>query len=548
MNEQERRTLLAVVLMLATYFTWSYFFPPPKPAESASAVVGEGEGSPVVPAAPSPVAAPVAAVESCTQARTPLKNSDVRLEISDCGGVYELEFPEVDAPMVVTPWWTWLWSKVSGAPGGWTPYTPAGTRERLLSDSGEFALMGAGDPLSAPKGRWQVSGGDGLVTSTFTTPSGLVLSRTISQTDSPDLLQVTLRWEAPAGAQGPFWVGLHDQLSAIKSVYDPHTQVVGVVDGSIQQLKDPASAKELVNHPGPVSWMGIEDRYYLAALLPEDAAAFSAMQVRTVEGSGTWGWMVVAKDSLAPGERLEQKFNLYLGPKDVERLVKVGGNLDKAAALGFFGFFSKILLFFLHLFQSVIPNWGLAIIALTFFVRASLYPLAARSFKNAKAMQMVQPELKALQEKYAEDKETLNREMMKLFAEKQVNPVGGCLPMFIQMPVFFSLYSALQVTPDLYHQSFLYLQDLSAPDPLGIFPAFMAAGMVIQQRMTPMTGMDPVQQRMMRFMPLMFALFMFTVPAGLAVYYAVNTGLSILQQWYNTRSYANSMASTATRG
>ena len=190
------------------------------------------------------------------------------------------------------------------------------------------------------------------------------------------------------------------------------------------------------------------------------------------------------------------------------------------------------------MFYLGVKNWGVAIICLTFFVRACLYPIAARAFKSAKAMQVIQPRMKEIQEQYAGDKERLNAELMKLFSEHGVNPFGGCLPMFVQMPVFFALYSALQVTPKLYHQPFWYIQDLSAPDPYGVFPAFMAVGMVIQQQLTPMTGMDPAQQRIMKFMPLMFALFMFTVPSGLAVYYAINTILSILQQWHNMRGYS----------
>jgi YidC/Oxa1 family membrane protein insertase len=471
--------------------------------------------------------------------------------LSDCGGIGALEIPSYEAAMQVTPWWTWAWGRVTGShSGAWTPYKPAGSQESLVGSTGRFASIGMGDPLAWQAPRWEYQQVQGGVQGQ-SSQNGVRMSWTLTATGDADLYQLVARWEAPAGAKGPFWVGLEDQLLPVTGVYDPHPRLAAVVDGELQQVTTPA---DLIAKPklyeGELGWLGLEDRYFIAAMLPSEPGWNNVQAKTRLQGdsSRSFAWSEAPKAELAPGESYQTTFRFYAGPKDVERLASLGGGLELGAALGFFGFFAKILLFFLHIFQGFVENWGVAIVLLTFFVRASLYPLAARAFRNAKAMQVVQPEIKALQEKYAEDKETLNREMMKLFTERQVNPVGGCLPLFIQMPVFFALYSALQVTPDLYHQSFLYLQDLSAPDPYGFFPLLMSIGMVVQQQMTPMTGMDPVQQRMMKLMPLMFALFMFTVPSGLAVYYAINTALSILQQWYNTRSYELASAAAAQRG
>jgi YidC/Oxa1 family membrane protein insertase len=234
---------------------------------------------------------------------------------------------------------------------------------------------------------------------------------------------------------------------------------------------------------------------------------------------------------------VQVQFKVYVGPKEVERLAVLGNGLEEAVDLGMFGLFSKVLLFFLGIFHAGVGNWGVAILLLTLLVRIVFYPLTASAFRAGKVMQALQPKIKELQERHGEDKETLNREMLKLFAKHKANPLGGCLPMLVQMPIFFALYNGLMHTPDLYHAEFLFVRDLSAPDPWGVFPGLMAVGMVLQQRLTPMTGMDPDQARMMKFMPLIFALFMFSVPAGLSVYYATNTLLSIAQQWYNTRNF-----------
>jgi len=521
---------------LGVYYVWTAFFLPKAPPEENEPVQSGSVSE--QPATAVPVSAPVAVVdEPCTDSRQALSGENFHLETSDCGAIRALQIPSQEAPLLATPWWTWLWAKVSGATSDpWQPYKPAGTHESLLTADGYFGVVGSGDPLLAPTGRWQVENKDNQIVSTQNLGNGLKVSRSLQATSEPDVFTVTVRWESATGAQGPFWIGLNDRMETMKNNYDTHTRVAAVVDGDLEQLSKPEDAQAGKIWDGPVSWIGLEDRYFLAALIP-DADTWSDVHLQMTPDGITHAWIVSPQTALAAGESIDASFRLYLGPKEVERISAVGGNIDKAASLGFFGFFSKILLFFLGLWQNFVVNWGVAIIALTFSVRAALYPLAAKSFRSAKAMQVIQPELKALQEKYAEDKEALNREMMKLFAEHKVNPLGGCLPMFIQMPVFFALYSALMVTPALYHQSFLYLQDLSAPDPYGIFPTFMAAGMFVQQQLTPMTGMDPVQQRMMKLMPLMFAMFMFTVPSGLAVYYAVNTILSILQQWYNTRTY-----------
>lgn len=282
----------------------------------------------------------------------------------------------------------------------------------------------------------------------------------------------------------------------------------------------------------------------MAAILPEDP---TWGELAWAPGAGgKVGAFLVARDrALTPGQPVEAKFRIYVGPKDVERLQAVGGELEESATLGWFGFFAKIFLFILHLFQQVVVNWGLAIIALTFLVRLALYPIMRSSFLSAKKMQLVAPKIKALQEVHGDNREAIGQATFALYKEHGVNPLGGCLPALVQIPIFLGLFNGLRSTPDLYHASFLYIHDLSMPDPYGLFPGLMTLGMVLQQRLMPMAGMDPTQQQVMRLMPFMFAIFMFGMPAGLSLYYVVNTALAILQQWYNMRSWETSQVGAA---
>lgn len=539
-DPNERRALLAIVLCLAVFYVWSAFLAPkpePLPVEQGTAVAGTISGTPaaggwVEPTTPG--AGTIAPTGPCDEQRVDLHSPTVHFAVTTCGGnIASVEMPRYSEAVTVTPWWIWIWNLVSGKdPGGWHPYGEATGVLSLLTPNGAFASAGRG-PIG-PEGAYVIVGQDPLVLR-HVTADGLTITKTFAPTAAADVFDVKVRFAATVPLNGPFWVGLSDEFRTPESAYDMAPHASAVVDGDLERMSAPAdiTAPELL--PGPVSWFGIENRYFLTALAPDDPAWGTLSWAPVANGHGAY--LVGPSTSLLPDQPLDLHFTLYAGPKHVERLGEVGHDFDVAADLGFFGFFAKILLFFLNTFQSGLTNWGLSIIALTFFVRICFYPLSAKAYKSGKAMQQVQPLLKELQEKYKDDKEAQTRETMALFQRHKVNPVGGCLPMLVQMPVFFALYTALLHSPDLFGAGFLQVQDLSAPDPYGAFPFFMAVGMVLQQRMTPMTGMDPAQQQMMRFMPLIFALFMFGLPAGLSLYYALNTVLSILQQWYNTRSY-----------
>ena len=541
-DKNEQRAFIAISLSLVALFFWNTFFVP-KPAADATAVVSAAgptdspSGVSAVPAAPVaalPAGTTAVVAETCTPGRTPLTTTEVNLELENCGGgIATIQFPAWQSPATVTPWWTWLWQTVSGKhPGAWAPYVPGDGAEHLLSKDGRFAVAG--------RGNFDIGGAFAVVNTSpltlrRTAADGFVVTEVFTPTADPGVMDLKVRFEGNTPLQGPFWVGVLDAFGNSVGAYDSHAELASVVKGEYAPFTKAENLKDEEDVTGPLSWFGVGDRYFLAALMPADPNAV-ALRYARVDEKRVGAFAILAATNVDAAHPVEASFTVYTGSKDVERVTLIGHDLDEAVALGMFGFFSKILLFFLHIFQSLIGNWGLSIIALTFLVRISFYPLSAKAFRSAKRMQAVQPLLKELQEKYKDDKDAVNRETMALFKKYDVNPIGGCLPMLLQMPVFFALYSALLHTPDLFHAHFLYVLDLSAPDPFGAFPAFMAAGMILQQRLTPTAGMDPQQAQMMKFMPVMFALFMFGLPAGLSLYYAVNTILSIAQQWYNTQS------------
>ncbi|MDX1386741.1 MAG: membrane protein insertase YidC [bacterium] len=295
-----------------------------------------------------------------------------------------------------------------------------------------------------------------------------------------------------------------------------------------QDVKEMGIYQEQV---GDISWVGLEDRYFLRAILARSVSA----QNKVAYGKKDpyiFSDFQYPMDTLSPQSRKEYQFTLYLGPKDPTYLNAFKSvNLDGAIDLGWFGFVARPILMTMKFFYSFLGNWGLAIILLTVIIKILLHPLTKKSMASMKAMQKLQPQLKEIREKYKEDKERLNQETMSLFRTHKVNPMGGCLPMLIQMPIYIALYKVLYNATELYHAPFFWFyRDLSAPDPYYILPILLGVAMLAQQKMTPSTG-DPTQAKMMMIMPIMFTVFMLFLPLGLVLYIFVNTVMTVIQQY-----------------
>ncbi|MCB1215084.1 MAG: membrane protein insertase YidC [Deltaproteobacteria bacterium] len=310
-------------------------------------------------------------------------------------------------------------------------------------------------------------------------------------------------------------------------------------DNSVERM---AKVKDLPAYGevlGNLNWGGLEDLYFLRAILSERLSQTGALSHQVAYGQSdgqVFADFRYPTESLAPGASKTYEYTVFLGPKSSEALGAFKGlGLDKALDLGFLAFIAKPLLWALKFFHRFLFNWGLAIIVLTLSVRLLTYPLTKKSMSSMKAMKEIQPRLKELQEKYKDDRERLNQEMMSLFRTHKVNPAGGCLPMVLQMPVYFALYRVLYNATELHHAPFVGpYQDLSAPDPYFILPIILGFFFFLQQKLTPSTG-DAAQAKMMKFMPVMFTGLMLFLPVGLVLYILVSTALGVLQQYLTQR-------------
>jgi YidC/Oxa1 family membrane protein insertase len=256
------------------------------------------------------------------------------------------------------------------------------------------------------------------------------------------------------------------------------------------------------------------------------------LTVKGDEGNLLKADLIAPQFSIPPKEAVKIPYRLYLGPKDEGRLKTLGVDAEKLLDFGYFTIVAKPLLWFLRLTNTVTKNFGMDILILSILIKIIFLPLTQISMKSMKEMQKVQPEMTRLKETYKDDKARLQQEIMLLYKRRKINPMSGCLPMLIQIPVFIALYNALQNAIEMRHAPFLlWIQDLSAKDPLYISPIIMGASMVIQQKMTP-TATDPAQAKMFLLMPVMFTFLFLSFPSGLVLYWLVNNVLSIAHQYY----------------
>lgn len=290
-----------------------------------------------------------------------------------------------------------------------------------------------------------------------------------------------------------------------------------------------------------VGFAGAENVYFLNAVVPHDEAAQRCELKASNRGRDEAGdplgtlfetSVIRAPRDVGPGESTMFTTLAYLGPKTHETLSVAGHHLDAAIDGGWFSSLSRLLTDLLSLIHGLLGNWGLAIIVLTLVVKTILYPLTAKQMQSMARMKELKPEMDRINELYADDREKKGAATMELYREKGVNPMAGCFPMLVQLPIWFSLYASLSTNIELLHAPFVgWLSDLSSPDPYFILPLSLGALMFLQQKMTPASGMDPAQQKLMMYMmPSMMVAFMLFLPAGLCLYMFTNSALSIGQQ------------------
>ncbi len=316
--------------------------------------------------------------------------------------------------------------------------------------------------------------------------------------------------------------------------------VLYTADEGVKEIK----AKKLAEGPqlfqGDIQWTGYEDNYFISAVIPLTESS------RTVKAQAVGKSVItVLEDPVAvlpAGGEKKFTYKVYLGPKKLSILEAVNHNLSKAVNFGWFDMLARPTLWLLNFLYKYVKNYGVAIILVTIFIKLLFWPITQKGMKSMKNMQKLQPKIAKLKEKYKDDPTRMNQEMMTLYKTYKVNPVGGCLPMLVQIPVFFALYKVLLQAIELRHAPFmLWITDLSAPDrlPIGIdipylggipvLTLLMGGSMFLQQKMTPSTG-DPTQQKIMMMLPVVFTFMFIKFASGLVLYWFINNLLSILQQ------------------
>jgi len=529
--EDNKNMFLAIGLCLVVLLGWSYISDymgwTPKPPVAVEKTEPAAPAAPVAPAVEPAVPAP---------RFTPSEGRDVKVE---------------------TPLYTAVFYSGGGVLRSFTLKKYAETTQEnspavnLISPrtaaTAPMGLVLNGRP-SWSVGQWAYEGGDITVapgqdaTLTFTGEvDGVRVSRVLTfNADTYLIKEIVLLRSADGSTRSTrLNMTVAATLFGESSNYDP-MRVAWYDGGYHDENSEKDLTKEGLLEKGSFLWAGVMSNYFLNAVVP-------AEPVGTLKGrveDGVWRVGLERADLMLPaGAEVPVGMSWWFGPKDRALLKEAPNNLVASINYGMFSFIARPLLVVLDFFQSFVGNWGVAILLLTLCIKILFWPLSQKSYRSMEKMKQVQPLMMQIREKYKNDKEAMNREVMQLYKAYGVNPASGCLPILVQIPVFIGLYQALLNAIQLRHASFIptlpgtdlvWLADLSAKDPYYITPIVMGLTMFLQQKMSPAPG-DPTQQKIMMFMPLIFTFMFLNFPSGLVIYWLCNNVLSIGQQWWMLR-------------
>lgn len=389
--------------------------------------------------------------------------------------------------------------------------------------------------------------GDTLVVPLTWSKDGVTVTKTYTFTKGKYLIDVDYKVENNATEA---WNGsIYSQL--VRNPYNPddnwmmYTYTGPVLyDGNAEEKYVKHSFDDLNTQPingrnVTGGWAAMIQQYFLTAIVPDQNAQNSYFAKPLAEGRYAVG-VVEPMVEVAPGQTGNLNSQLYIGPEVQKELAAIAPGLELTIDYGILTFLAEPLFWLLDQIHSVVGNWGVAIILLTILIKLVFYKLSEASYRSMARLKKFQPKLQQLKENYGDDKVIFQQKMMKLYKEEKINPLGGCLPIFIQMPVFIALYWVLLYSVEMRQAPFmLWIQDLSAQDPYYILPVIMGITMYIQQKLNPSAMMDEMQQKVMKMLPFIFTFFFLWFPAGLVLYWVVNNILSVAQQWYITKKIEN---------
>ncbi len=396
--------------------------------------------------------------------------------------------------------------------------------------------------------------GDKKILFSWTSPHGVVVEKIYTFSPSTYLigLDILIKNGSPAPLKDnveismPFALSKEGAAFSQFGAYGPEAYI----NKSLENVK-PEDIKEKDTLNGVVEWAGNGDRYFISCIVPVKPVE-SVVKLFSTESLVITRY-IQSMERLDPGKQIQLSFQCYMGPKSLKVLGSYNNNLKKAINFGWFDVLAKPCLIGMNLIYDIIPNYGVAIILLTVLIKLLFWPLGTKSYKSMNDMKKLQPLMNQIRDKYKDDKQKMNQEVMNLYKTYKVNPMSGCLPMLVQMPIFFALYRMLYQAIELRHAPFMgWINDLSAPDrlfdfgvaipfmqpPYGIpvLTIIMGATMFLQQKMSPTMG-DPTQAKIMMFMPLFMTVIFINFPAGLVLYWLVNNVLSIGQQYYIQKKF-----------
>jgi YidC/Oxa1 family membrane protein insertase len=537
-SPDNRRILVAAAISFAILLAWQWLFPAPKrPAAVGGADAGAvaqtaspDAGIAAPPGERAAAAAPIAPVPSAPEETVVLESPEVRAVFTTVGGALKSFALKGEKFQREREGRTEPVDLVRVAPGEAYPYSIVASPE--LGGTGDLA----GDP--AARASFRVVEKDARSVTFEGTVGAAQVRKRFFLSDRPYEVDLDLHARAerkgelallvagfvPPDAPKPgFFSG-----GAVVETMTPLCRAAGKT--SRYGGKEP---REVVT--GAPAWVGLDQHYFVSAVLPTPETG------ECVFFRGPGAGMSGAALRIPIEGQLDRAFKIYKGPKQLDLLRSYGRDLETAVDYGavtnLFSFFARILLWVMRALEGVVRNWGLAIILLTFCVKALLYPLTAKSMQSMNEMRKLQPEIEKLKAKHGDDKEKLNLAVMQLYQQHKVNPLGGCLPMLIQLPIWFALYATLQTSVELYREPFLWLKDLTQLDPYYILPILMGASMFATQKLSPQPADNAQAKMLLYFMPALFTLMMLKLPSGLTLYILVNNVLSIAQQqWLMKRS------------
>lgn len=566
----QKNLVLTIVISIAILFGFHYFYERPRQlaaqaeAQRQQALVAE-QAPPAVPGTAPGIGADAAVPAVRDRAAVLAETGRVAISTPSLHGSINLRGGRVDDLTL---------AKYKTTPDKNSPevvlLAPVGTEHPYYAEFG-WVAANAGDAVALPKADtvWTASANtltpDSPVTLSWDNGAGLVFERTFA-IDANYMFTVTQRVRNETGAPvalNPYGFVQRRGTPKVEGTYVLHEGPLAIVDGTLKEYKydDLKEDGKTINLSSTGGWIGITDKYWLVGLIPDQATKTDMRVLHQMTGA-TDIYQVDYKApavTVAAGEASETTHRLFAGAKVVGLLNDYTDtlgidSLDYAVDWGWFYFLTKPFFHGLDWLGRTIGNFGIAILVFTVFLRLAFFPIANKQYEAFAKMKKLQPKMEELKKKHGDNREALSMEMMKLYKEEKANPLAGCLPILLQIPVFFALYKVLYVTIEMRHAPFYgWIHDLSAPDPttlfnlfglipwdppsflhIGIWPLLMGITMWLQMKMNP-SNPDPIQQKVFMLLPFIFTYMMAAFPAGLVIYWTWSNLLSIAQQWFIMR-------------